>query len=163
MLSIRIKRHLKPLDPTRVVVSDEKIFRWNNQGPAQSSPIWVVGAHGRPGRKADLDPDVCINEHSQRNPGTMVVAAMVNGIVFPPCFIEEGVRINAECYTRMLDDVYLPHCMARSGTDTLSWWQEDNAPSHTSRRTKAFLKERDIQLLTWPPCLPDFSRLDFHL
>ena len=31
------------------------------------------------------------------------------------------------------------------------WWQEDIAPSHTSRRTKAFLKECEIQLLTWPP------------
>ena len=66
----------------------------------------------------------------------MVGAAMENGIVFPPCFIEEGVRINAECYIRMLDDVYPPQCLARLGTDTSNWWwQEDNAPSHTSRRT----------------------------
>ena len=89
---------------------------------------------------------------------------MVNSIVFPPCFIEEGVRINTECYIRMLDDVYLPHCMARLGTDTSSWWwQEDNAPSHTSQRTRAFLKEREIQLLTLPPCSPDLNPLDFHL
>ena len=53
---------------------------------------------------------MCINEHSQRNPSTMVGAAMVNGIDFPPCFIEEGVRINTECNIRMLDD----------------GWQEDN-------------------------------------
>ena len=101
VLSIRGKRHLKPVDLARVVFSDEKFFRWNYQGPAQNSPIWVV---------------------------------------------------NAECYIRMLDDVYLPHCMARLGTDTSSWWwQEDNAPS------------RDIQLLAWPPCSPDLSPLDFHL
>ena len=68
-----------------------------------------------------------INEHSQRNPGTMVGAAMVNGTVFPPCFIEEGVLVNTECCIRMLDNVYLPHCMARLGTDTSSrWWQKDN-------------------------------------
>ena len=72
MLSVRGKRDLKPLDLTRVVFSDKKFFRWNYQGPAQNCPIWVVGAHGRPARKADLDPGVCINEHSQRNPGTMV-------------------------------------------------------------------------------------------
>ena len=54
--------------------------------------------------------------------------------------------------------------MAHLGTDTSSWWwQEVNAPSHTSRRTKAFLKEREIQLLTWPPCSPDLSPLEFHL
>ena len=69
---------------------------------------------------------MCINVHSWRNPGTVVGAAMVNGIVFHPCFIEEGVRINHECYIRMLDDVYLLHCMARLGTDTSSW-----TPHHT--------------------------------
>ena len=58
----------------------------------------------------------------------------------------------------MLNDVYLPHYMARLGTDTsIWWWQEDNAP------IKAFLKEREIQLLTWPPCSPDLSPLDFHI
>ena len=31
VLSIRGKRHLKPLDLTRVVFSDEKFFRWNHQ------------------------------------------------------------------------------------------------------------------------------------
>ena len=64
-----------------MVFFDEKFFRWNYSGPAQNSPIWMVGAHARPARKADLDPDVSINEHSQRKPGTMVGAAMVNGIV----------------------------------------------------------------------------------
>ena len=85
---------------------------------------------------------------------------MVNSIVFPPGFIEEGVRINTECYIRMLDDVYLPHCMARLGTDTSSWWwQEDNAPSGALKR---FLK-CEIQLLAWPPCSPDLSHpCGFH-
>ena len=57
-----------------------------------------------------------------------------------------------------------PHWMACFGTDTTSWWwQQDNAPSYSSRRTNAFLKEREIQLLTWPPCSPDLDPLDFHL
>ena len=117
VLSIRRKRHVKPLDLTRVVFTDEKFFRWNYQGPAQNSPICVVGADGRLARKTDLDPDVCTNEHSQRNPGTLVGATMVNGIVFPPCFIEEGVRIKAECCIRMLDDVYLPIVRTLSDLD----------------------------------------------
>ena len=148
-----------------MVFSDEKFFRWNYIGPSQNSPIWVVGAHGRPARKADLDPDVCINEHSQRNPGTMVGAAMVNGIVFPPCFIEEGVRINTECYIRMLDDVYFAtlHGAPWHRHVELVVAGRQRPITHTSRRTKAFLKEREIQLLTWPPCSPDLSPLDFHL
>ena len=39
------------LDLTRVVFSDEKFIRWHYTGPAQNSPIWVVGAHGKPARK----------------------------------------------------------------------------------------------------------------
>ena len=102
------------------------------------------GWRRRDARKADLDPDVCINEHSQRNPGAMVGAAMVNGIVFPPCFIEEGVRINTECYIRVLDDVHLPHCMARLGQTPRAGGGRKTTPNHT--------QEREIQLLTWPAC-----------
>ena len=64
----------------------------------------------------------------------------------------------------MLEDAYLPHYMAPLGTDTSSWWwQEVNASSHTSRRTITFLNKPKIQLLTWSPCAPDLSPLDFHL
>ena len=104
--------------------------------------------------------DMYINEHSQRNPGGRRDGERHR---FLSVLHRRGC-INTECYIRMLDDVYLPHCMARLGTDTSSWWwQEEIAPSHTSRHTKAFLKEREIQLLTRPPCSPDLSQLDFHL
>ena len=59
----------------------------------------------------------------------------------------------------MLNDV-LAILHVALGTDTSSWWwQEDN----TSRRPKTFLKEREIQLLTWPPCSPDLRPLDLRL
>ena len=43
VLSVRGKRHLKPLDLTRVVFSDDKFFRWNYTGQAKNNPIWVLG------------------------------------------------------------------------------------------------------------------------
>ena len=48
---------------------------------------------------------------------TMVGAAIPSGIIFPPCFIEEGIRTNTECHIRMLEDANLPHCMARLGAE----------------------------------------------
>ena len=39
VLSIRSTRHLKPLDLTRGVFSDEKFFRWNYIERSQNSPI----------------------------------------------------------------------------------------------------------------------------
>ena len=158
------KRQVTPLDLTRVVFSDEKFFRWHYTGPAQNSPIWVVGAHGKPARKAG-SRSRCVHQRAQLAQPQVPRRA-------PPWWTasfsrrassKRGVRINAESCIRMLDDVYLPQCMARLGTDTSSWWwQEDNAPSHTSRRTKAFLKERKIQLRTWPPCSSDLSNSIFE-
>ena len=69
VLSVRGKRHLTPLDVTRVVFSCEKFFSWNDTGPIRNRPIVWRGAHGRPPPKTDLDPDTLVNEHSQRNPG----------------------------------------------------------------------------------------------
>ena len=120
VLSVCDKRHLEPLDLTRVVFSDEKILLLELHWTRAEQPNlggWSPQETG-------------INEHSQPNPSTVVGAAMVNGIVFPPCFIEEGVRINTECYIRMLDDVYLPHCMARLGTDTCACDVSSRPRSH---------------------------------
>ena len=64
VLSIRGKRHLKLLNLTRVVFSDEKFFRWNFQGPAQNSPTWVVGANGRP-RTKGRSRSRCLHQRAQ--------------------------------------------------------------------------------------------------
>ena len=96
--------------------------------------------HGRPAREADLDPDVCINEHSQQ---TRHHGGHRDGERhrFPTVLHRRGRAHNTKCNSRMLDDV----CLPRHGTDTSSWrW-----------------KEREIQLLAWPPCWSDLSPLDF--
>ena len=163
VLSVRGKRHLEPLDLTRVVITDEKFFRWNYTGPAENSPIWVVGAHGDTCTKGGSRSRYVHQRAQPAQPRHHGGRSDGERHRFPAVLHRRGVRVNTECYIRMLDDVYLPHCMARLGTDTSSWWwQEDNAPSHTSRRTKAFLKEREIQLLSWLPCSPDLNALDFH-
>ena len=77
-----------------MMFSDEKFFRWNYTGTSQNSPSWVVGVHGRPTRKADLDPDVCINEI--------------------------GCAHQHRCCIRMLDDVCLPHRMAEGEIQLLT-------------------------------------------
>ena len=74
----------------------------------------------------------CVHQRAQPAQPRHHGAAIVNGIVFPPCFIEEGLRIT-ECYIRILNDVHLPHWTAR-----------------------------EIQLVTWPPCSTNSSPLDFH-
>ena len=41
---LRSKRHLKPVDLTRVVFSDEKFFRWKYQGPRRTTQFGWSGS-----------------------------------------------------------------------------------------------------------------------
>jgi len=38
--------------------------------------------------------------------------------------------------------------------------QQDNATPHTSRTTKAWMREKGIIILKWPPCSPDLSPIE---
>lgn len=39
-------------------------------------------------------------------------------------------------------------------------FQQDNAPAHSSKRTKAYLASLGISLLSWPPNSPDLSPIE---
>jgi transposase len=39
-------------------------------------------------------------------------------------------------------------------------FQQDNAPSHTARHSKAFFEEARIQILDWPPYSPDLNPIE---
>ena len=36
-------------------------------------------------------------------------------------------------------------------------WQQDNAPIHISKKTKKFLNNKEINIMTWPPYSPDIN------
>jgi hypothetical protein len=51
---------------------------------------------------------------------------------------------------------------------TSDWQQQwflrhDNVPSHTSLVMQQFLAEKDIPVITQPPCSPDLAQSDFWL
>ena len=135
VLSVRGKRHLKPLDLTRVF-SDEKFFRWNYTGPAQNSPVWVVGAHGK-ARTKGRSRSRCVQQlaqpaqpkhHGGRRDGERHR--------FPSVLHRRGCahqhRMLHSVAGRRVFATFHGHFMAHLGTNMSSWWwQEDNAPSHT--------------------------------
>jgi len=70
--------------------------------------------------------------------------------------IVEG-RVNSEVYQDIINE-NLP-TMETLYPDGFRL-QQDNARPHTSRATKAWMKENNIIILKWPPCSPDLSPIE---
>ena len=68
----------------------------------------------------------------------------------------------SEEYQELVSTHYLPR--ARALWDQREWWfQQDNAPSHVSKRTLAWFREQEVNLLGWPPVSPDLNPLDYSV
>jgi len=109
---------------------------------------------------------------------TMWVAIGWYGIIGPYFFEDEHghtVTVNQENYRAMIKDYYLPELrvLARRRNMVLmssQWFQQDGAPPHTARETRALLRQhfrnRLISLheeVEWPPYSPDLTPPDFFL
>ena len=93
----------------------------------------------------------------------MVAAGMCIGLdgvghVFPPYFIPLETKINAARYQDMLRSYYDPWAKTFCGADAV--FQQDGAPSHTTRTTRALLGEMFRETLVWPALSPDLSPND---
>jgi transposase len=63
--------------------------------------------------------------------------------------------VNAPTYVATLEEHLIPVF------DTeLQIFQQDNAPSHTARYTKSWLKSKNIDVLSWPPFSPDMNPIE---
>ena len=154
VFSVRGKMHLKPLDLTRVLFSDEKFFRWNCTGPSQNSPIWVVGEHGAKGRSRSRFVHQRPQPAQPRHHGGRRDGERHR---FPSVLHRRGCahqhrREHSDAGRRVLATLH-----------GAPWHSHVELVVAGRQRPKAFLKESEIQLLTWLPCSPDLSPLDFHL
>lgn len=74
--------------------------------------------------------------------------------------LQEQRTVTADWYTK----VCLPEMMAelrRSNPTRRVILHHDNASSHTARKTKDFLDQENVELMTHPPHSPDLSPKDF--
>jgi hypothetical protein len=76
---------------------------------------------------------------------------------YGPLIAVEGSQ-NQTTYKQLLMEQVLPE-FAASNVDLV--FQHDNAPCHTARSIKAFLEERNMQCLNWPPQSPDLSPIEW--
>jgi hypothetical protein len=64
-------------------------------------------------------------------------------------------NMNSESYTTLLDNHLIPSLPLCVHQDPI--FQQDNAPIHKSRHTMAFLSERNVAVIDWPPNSPDLN------
>lgn len=102
-----------------------------------------------------------------KNPMSVMVFGAVasDGHVMPPHFIPAGVRINAEEYISILEDILIPWLTRNYDLNKVMLVQ-DSAPAHASLRVQDFLSRR-IPLYVpkdiWPPNSPDLNPCDFWM
>ena len=68
-----------------------------------------------------------------------------------------SARMNSEEYQDVLDACLIPFLEENYEVPLIS--QHDNASIHASASTKQWLANRDINVLSWPPCSPDLNVL----
>lgn len=127
-----------------VIFSDEKKF--NLDGPDGLQFYWH-----------DLNKSKEVAMSRNFGGGTVMVWAAFgfNGKT-PICWI--STRMNSENYVQLLEEVLLEY-----GDDISSdnWtFQHDNAAVHSSRVTKCWFQQNNIEVLNWPSRSPDLNPIE---
>jgi transposase len=136
-------------DWDKVVFSDEtKINRFGSDGAR-----WAYKKAGMP----IASPQ--INKTTQGGGGSLMLWG---------CMMSKGVGYSCRLNGCLDSDLY---CQILKGEllDTLSWYQmniydiwyqQDNAPAHTSRATKEVFRELGLAVLDWPSNSPDLNPIE---
>ena len=67
-------------------------------------------------------------------------------------------RMNPEEYQEVLDACLIPYLEEHDNIPLV--FQQDNASIHASASTKQWLADREINVLSWPPCSTDLNILE---
>lgn len=158
-----ILNRLKGPDSGKIIVfSDEKWWTLekvhNRQNDRYLSPA---------GDAATTPEKYRIVTKQQRPYGVMFLGLVAsNGLISPPIWVDEGVKIDSKCYIDILKRSVLPWIRANFSPGSFVL-QQDNAPAHAARATQQFLREElgdDFWPSSmWPPSSPDCNPLDYYV
>ena len=87
------------------------------------------------------------------------------GHIMPLHTFKVDLKVNTKIYLDEPKSVVIPWCNQEAGGRP--WvWQQDSAPAHKSKETKAWLQKECYDFLPfshWPPSSPDLNPLDFFV
>ena len=86
------------------------------------------------------------------------------GDIMPPHIFEVGLKINTKVYLDVLNSVVIPWCNPVAG-DRPWLWQQDSAPAHKSKETKAWLQKECYDFVSFSNCplLPRRNPRDYFV
>lgn len=139
-----------------IIFSDEKLFTIEAQFNNQNDRVYAKSS-------ADIKDSVRTVYRRQKPSSLMVWAAISKTWKSPLIFVEQGVKINSDRY---INDILVPALeeMKKHFKDHPFTFQQDGAPSHTSRKTQDWCSRQFPRFWSkemWPPSSPDLNPMDF--
>jgi transposase len=146
-------RTYQKCDFSKVLWTDE--MRVTLDGPEGWARGWVMNGQQPPIRL----------RRQQGGGGLMVWAAIYDNQLIGPFRVPDGVKLNSQNYCDFLWDNFFKKWYNRKSRafKKSMIFMQDNAPSHASKYSTAFLAEKGIKgdtLMIWPPCSPDLNPIE---
>ena len=140
--------------------SDEKIFTVQMSFNRQNDRIYACSLEDIPMSQRTI--------FRRQHPAQIMVWGMVcdDGRKSPLIVIPQGVKVNTDVYLEMLETIVQPWIESQDWGEHGFCFQQDGAPSHTSKRTQKWCKENfDFfwDKTWWPPSSPDLNPMDFSV
>uniref|UniRef100_A0AAY4C5V1 Oxysterol-binding protein n=1 Tax=Denticeps clupeoides TaxID=299321 RepID=A0AAY4C5V1_9TELE len=146
------KKYLKT-DFSKVLWTDE--MRVSIDGPDGWARGWIGKGQRAPVRL----------RRQQGGGGVLVWAGIIKDDLVGPFRVEDGVKLNSQTYCQFLEDTFFKQWYRKKSASFKKnmVFMQDNAPSHASKYSTAWLARKGIKeekLMTWPPCSPDLNPID---
>lgn len=145
------KKYLKA-DFSKVLWTDE--MRATLDGPDGWARGWVLDGREVPVRI----------KRQQGGGGVMIWAGIIKNELIGPFRVQDGVKMNSQAYCNFLDEHLLPWLRRKPAAFRKQFvFMHDNAPSHASKFSTAWLQSQNItgeHIMQWPPCSPDINCIE---
>ena len=146
-------------DVKRMVFTDEKDFSYEVARNRQNDRVY--------GKKKSEIPQARLYHETSRFTKKVMVSAGVswNGRTNIHFIDTNKVKVNSESYIQLLEEGLLPDCRRLYPNEDFIF-QQDGAPSHTSRVTQAYLDQNTPEYIKkdeWPPQSPDCNPMDYAI
>ena len=120
-------------------------------GPDNWQKCWVLLNEQRP-----------VKYIRQKQGGSIMIwAGIIDNKIIGPFRVPDGVKLTSNTYIEFLRENFLPFFNSIPKEKKRKFvLMQDNAPSHAAKKTKVFLINLGINLMSWPPNSPDLNPIE---